>query len=148
MSIYVEQTINEIAYAGGINTQKPVYIGNNLTITGAITSTGTTAISLGSYGTATVAGGSVVINAQGGLITTTSLTTGTLLTTSFDLVNSTLGTSPQVFLQVYNGTNTGGDTEIYGITKGHAGSITITIMNVTGGPLNGTLLLDFYVTKS
>lgn len=39
MSILVEQTLNEIQSAGGINSNKPVVLGSTLAVTGVITAT-------------------------------------------------------------------------------------------------------------
>lgn len=162
MSIFIEQYVPDVAY-NGLNTQKDVNFSGNstfgtTTINGtavigngfSIVSSGTTVLQIGAYGTGTVAGGSVVINATRGLITTGSQTAGTGVTFTFDLVNNRIGTSPQIFFQVYNGTNTGGPGLITNITKGTAGSIAIVVQNVGGGvgTMNGTILLDFELRKS
>ena len=44
MSILLEQTENEVLYAGGINTNKPVVFGSTLAVTGAVTITGALAV--------------------------------------------------------------------------------------------------------
>lgn len=159
MAQKLEEMLNEVRYPSHIETDKNVNFNGTMAVTGdasfagtitihQLAQSGTAAILLGSYGTATVAGGSAVVNKQRGLVTTTSLTTGTLTTATFDLVNNALGTSPQVFLQVYNGTNTTGVFVPSGITKGTAGSIAVILTNVAVTPANGTVLVDFEVAKS
>lgn len=62
MAIYIEQTENEVLYAGGINTQKPVTISGSagLALSGtgvlALSSTGGVAISAGSLSLTSTAG--------------------------------------------------------------------------------------------
>jgi hypothetical protein len=137
MSYPIENYLNEIQY-----DPKPVQTNKQWQF-----NAGQTTGNAG-YATAAVSGGSVVINTTVGQITTGSLTTGTLATFTFDLVNNQFTSNPQVFFQVYNGTNTtNAAVDVVSITKGSAGSVNVVFENVSGPALNGTLLIDFQATK-
>lgn len=149
-----------VVQSDGLNTAKDATFSGSNTFSGAVafnstatfaaggglTPSGTAVILIGNSSTGTEAGGSVTINAQRGLITTSSLTTGSLTVASFDLVNNKIGTTSQVFASVYNGTNSQGVPLVTGVKVATTGSATINLYNAsTTQALNGTLKVNFIV---
>lgn len=161
MAQKLEEMLNEVRYPDHIETDKNVQFNGTLTVVGATTQTGAftadggvitpsvTAASglltLAGSGTGTSAGGSVTINTQRGVITTESLTTGTLTVGFVDLKNSLITTSSQIFTSVYNGTNTAGIPVVTRVQVATAGSATLQFVNVDTTPLNGTLKLNYLI---
>lgn len=150
MAQKLEEMMNEFRYLPVITTDKPIVSSGTITSTGGFFGASGALALIGDTGTGTVAGGSVVINTQRGIVTTGSLTTGTLAVTAFDLVDSKITATSQLFASVYNGSNTGGAPVVSTVQVAAAGSATVTIANAGGaalGALNGTLKINFLVAS-
>lgn len=123
--------------------------GDDSNVSLQLTPLGTGIVLLGSTSTGTIVNGSATINAQRGMLTTASLTTGTAAATTFDLKSNKIGTSSQLQLTLFSGSNTGGLPVLGQAVIGVAGSATITVVNADSSPagtaLNGTLKIAFVV---
>lgn len=155
--------LNEVREPSHVETDKNVRLNGTLTVvgassfTGAITGSGsivvpgvsmsgTTVVALGTgTNSGSVLGGSVTVNGQRGLVTTASLTTGSYQVHSFDLKNTSITPTSQIFLSVYAGTNTLGLPVPQGATVATAGSATVNIGNAGSVALDGTLKVNFLV---
>lgn len=116
MSILVEQTLNEIQSAGGINSNKPVVLGSTLSVTGIITATAgvqSTVPNIGGHGSPQAINATATATAAqvaSGYITSTSasavtitLPTGTLLGAQ---LSATQGTTFELYVDNTAGANT------------------------------------------
>lgn len=116
MPILVENTLNEIAYAGGINTNKAVTMGSTLSVTGLATFTAgfksnvanigghTTKAAINSTATATAAQVATgYITSTSASATTITLPTGTLLGTQ---LAATQGTTFELYVDNTAGAST------------------------------------------
>lgn len=144
-------SIKERDYNPALMQGADINVGGDAFAVLQLTSVGTASVLIGDTGTGTIASGSASINAQRGVITTGSLTTGTASTYSFDLVNNKIGTTSQVLITLSNGTNTGGLPTPGIVTVSAQGSATIAIVNAdcrpAGTALNGTLKVNFLVAS-
>ena len=115
MSILVENTINEITYAGGINTNKPTNFGGSNTFTGTSNFTGTTNINLGldlnptktpfnTTGTATAA------QIATGYITSTTAAAVTMTMPTGTLLGTALGATQGSIFELYIDNTAGANT--------------------------------------
>lgn len=92
----------------------------------------------------TEVGGTVMINAQSGVMTTSALTTASGSSYVITWSNSFILSTSVVLITPQGGTSTVTDVNIAAFTNN--GSCTLTIFNNSGGPaLNGTLILGFMV---
>ena len=115
MALYIENTLNEITYAGGLNTLKPATFGGSITSTGTNTFTGTNNINLGLdlnpnksavNTTATLTAAQVAngyITSTSAAAVTMTLPTGTLLGTALGAVQ---GSVFELFIDNTAGANT------------------------------------------
>lgn len=122
MSILIENTLNEVAYAGGINSNKPMVLGSTLAVTGTSSFTGLATFTNGIQSlvanigghastaainsTATATAAQVAtgyITSTSGAATTITLPTGTLLGTQF---NASQGTTFELYVDNTAGANT------------------------------------------
>lgn len=99
-------------------------------------------------GTATAAAGAVTFNKHAGVITTEALTTAAAVNYTLTLTNSKIAADDMVFVNVANGTNTGG-TPVLTTAGPAAGSVVIVIKNDHATvAFNGTLKVAFVVFKA
>jgi hypothetical protein len=99
--------------------------------------------------TATSTAGAATLNTDSGSITTESLTTAAGSTYTFTLTNSLISTantppSPVPQIVMYNGTNTGGATQLNSITNG-TGSVVAVFQNTGTSAWNGTKVIAFHI---
>lgn len=100
-------------------------------------------------GTSTSAAGAVTLNAQGGVITTETITTVSQGTYTLTISNSLVAATDLVFVSVQNGTNTTGIPVVSQVIPG-AGTITVKIANATTTttPFGGSLKVSFLDFKA
>jgi hypothetical protein len=95
--------------------------------------------------TATSTVHTATLNTESGLMLTEALTTAAGATYTFQLVNSLiLATSPAPQVQMHDGTNTGGATQVTSITNA-AGTSTVVFTNTGTSAWNGTKVILFHV---
>ena len=147
----VASAVNNIRLANAAVGNAPAFtaIGDDSFVPLQLSPKGTASVLVGDSSTATVVSGSATINAQRGVLTTSSLTTATAAAASFDLKNNKIGSDGQVMITVANGTNTGGLPTPGVVNVGATGSATIRIVNADSRPdgtaFNGTLKVNFIV---
>ena len=144
MALKLEQMMSEVRNPSHIETDKPVQFNGTLTVAGSISVPG---ISVTSFGTSAIAGGSVVINAARGRITSGALTTASWGVEAFDLVNSNIALNSEIFFSTYSGTNTLGIPHVLGSKTVTAGSTTVYLANSGTIALNGTVFINFLVVN-
>lgn len=126
--ILVENTLNEIQMAGGINSNKPVVLGNTLSVTGLITATaGVKSLVANPGGHAITA----AINATA-TATVTQVATGYITSTSASAVTITLPTGTLLGAQL--GATQGTTLELY--IDNTAGANTVTLAVAVNGILS------------
>ena len=96
------------------------------------------------YNTGTSAAGAITLNSQTGLITTESLSTGAQAIYTLTVTNNRIQASSSLNIDTYLGTATNGSPFIQSIAV-TAGQVVITVQNVAGAALNGTLQFPFWV---
>lgn len=97
-------------------------------------------------GTGTVSSNAVTINAQAGVITTTSLSTASgASATATTLTNSFIAATSAIFCNVIGGTNTTNGITITAVPGAGSASIVLTNGNVAAAALNGTVIYSFLV---
>jgi hypothetical protein len=96
------------------------------------------------YTTGTAASGAVTVNSQSGLITSESLTTATQGIYTLTVTNNRIGTNSSLSIDTYLGTATNGSPVISSIAV-TAGQAVITVQNLAGASLNGTIVFPFWV---
>jgi hypothetical protein len=125
----------------GLGTSKGFYVknhsGTNLLLiaeaTGKITIT---------TGTATASAGAATLSTPSGTITSESLTTAAAGFYTLTVTNALCSDSSQVFAEVFNGTNSGGQAVILR-TVPQAGSFVVIVENHGASAFNGTLKFSF-----
>ena len=97
----------------------------------------------GATGKATVgASGAATLNKQSGFITTEALTTAAGADFTETVANAKITSSDLIFVNVANGTNTGGSPVVSTVACAN-GSVTIKIHHAGAAAFNGTLKIGF-----
>lgn len=96
-------------------------------------------------GTGTEAANAVTINAQSGVITTSSLTTAAAAAYAITFTNSAIATTSVVLMSLMGGTNTTQGIQLRAAAGNGTSSVSIYNNNVAGSALNGTLIIGFLV---
>lgn len=147
----VASAVNEISLLNAATGGSPTITasGDDAWVNLQLTPTGTGVVLIGNSSTATIVSGSCTINAQRGIITTDTLSTGTASSTTFDLLNNKIKSNSQIIVTLGGGTNTTGLPVLGKLNTGAAGSCTITIVNAdsrpAGAALDGNLKVNFIV---
>lgn len=117
MTIYVENTLNEIQVAGGINTLKPATFGDAVTFSGNTTFTGTntfTQANVGGHATTAAINATATATAAQvatGYITSTSAAPTTITLPTGTLLGAALGATQGTVFELYVD-NTGGASTV------------------------------------
>lgn len=146
MSILVENTLNEIRYAGGYFTALPIVINGG---------TGGIGYGTGAGGTVTQATNrstGVTINKQSGQITTNTTSLAANSSAVFTVTNSTVAIGDVVVASQQSGSSnaagTAGVTDIVVVTVA-AGSFNIAVMNDSSTTAEtGAIIINFAVIKA
>lgn len=103
----------------------------------------------GDYGTATAVSGAAALNKNSGTITSEALTTAAGSAYTLTLTCGAVKNSDSIVLwSVDHGTNTTAGLEMGKVTPG-SGTVTFTVWNRhASAPLNGTLVIRYFVLKS
>ena len=96
-------------------------------------------------GTGTEAANAVTIDAQSGVITTSSLTTAAAAAYAITFTNSAITTSSVILMSLMGGTNTTQGIQLRAAAGNGTSSVSIYNNNVAGSALNGTLIIGFLV---
>ena len=98
------------------------------------------------YGTAVESGGAVTLNYSSGIITTSSLTTAAGSTYSITITDPHITATSNIMIQAVLGTATTGIPYILSNVP-TSGSTTVSIVNIGSASLNGTVLLQLFITN-
>lgn len=139
----VTNAVNNVVIGNGATNQPAVIraVGTDTNVTLGLTGQGTGIVSLGQPGTGTVAGGSVTINAQKGVVTTDNYTTTASQVTNFTLTNNKITASSVMLATLQPGTNITGVPILF-VTPA-SGSATVGILNAGQAAMNGNLKIHF-----
>ena len=147
----VASAVNYIQIANAITLGAPALTaaGDDTNVNLQLSPKGTATVLLGDRSTGTIVSGSVTINAQRGVITTTALTAGSASTQNFDLINNKLLTTSIVIYQLDEWTGSAGRPYIAQgtVTTGRAtfGIGNVPTANAGSAVLNGIVGVRFVV---
>ena len=123
--------------------------GDDTNISLALTPKGTGLALVGDSSSGTVASGSALINAQRGIIATTTLSAATASSQTFDLVNNKIAVESLILVSLGKWNGTTGIPVLGEVECNVAGSCTIRVVNAdnrpAGAALNGTASIFFLV---
>lgn len=146
--VQTASAVNELQITNAATGNNPelAVTGDDTNVSFQLSGKGTGLILVGDSGTGTEASGSVTVNAQRGVITTSSLSTAAGLVNSFDLENNKISANSQLLLSLVRGGNTQGSPVLQDASIDTAGSATIRILNASQSEaLSGSALVHFLV---
>ena len=122
--------------------------GDDTNVTMRLGGKGTGIVTFDSKAALTLTSLAGTLNSQAGVLTSAILNVSAMsaggTTVAFRLTNDKIAATSVMFVNVGNGTNTGGNPYVAAVTPG-AGDATVVVVNGTGTALNGTLTLSFLV---